>query len=167
MQEISLELAEAYFQDRVKELKAEIPNGTVNLFLVATILLDSLSTLAGKRDIFDYMPSEYRAKKADILLNRLTENGDIGRFFSLDFSIRGGMASGTRTLKLAFTHQNELHLQVQGAADLQKVVIAAEPFLQDIEGAITGFFADAREDVVIKYELLRHFNVKRLFGYGD
>lgn len=147
MTEIDLGYIEAYFHDRVKELKNQLPNGDPFVFIGALSVLATLSR-ASNKTMLELLPKKYDKLDKD------------------DFNTLGHAHIGLTTAyslvncRVSITHENKLHLRKDGS----RTALAAEPFIKDIDIAISQLFSDASVDPILGARLFVNFNETPVVG---
>ena len=142
--EIALDYAEAYFHNRVGELRNQLPNGDPFVFLGALVLLNVLFNHSGI-PIDELLPRRFKTNGA--VLKEALEN--MVEFWSF--------GSG-----LGMLHKPlEIHNKFDSVGNL---VLVAEPFLNLVDLAITKVFTDAKTDKVLAAKLYVSLNEHRLIG---
>lgn len=171
-QEMTLELVKAYYLDRVKELKNQIPFGDPFVFLGGFTLLNSLSALVTNEPyswgrITPYLEKRYGlfGKIFESTFYSMTSDFSLGTDHFMDKGFYG---------KLNLTHDDGKHLDKKLLDDStdkkQRVMltVAATPFLNDIEDIINEIFTAAETDKLLQSTIYVAANGKnRLVGYGE
>jgi hypothetical protein len=159
---LTLTYTQAYFQDRVKELRNQVPNGDPFVFLGALILLNSLASHSNKT-IKELLPDEYTRYFKDGI-ERMA--GLLPEFFALHFN---GVPNCDKVQhKLAFSHDDTHHLGESVSEDglMVRHIISAGKFLDTISQSINAVYDTAKDDELLALRLYLNVNERRLFGHG-
>ncbi len=150
--EITLELAEAYLQDRANELLSDCNSGTPFVFINAMGLLNVLASLLHVylKDL-PVVSEIYDMDAIKVAGQNLTQ------FFSLTEAVCSWEES-VRKLQL-------VHDESQMADPASTLV--AEPFVQDVKKAITATFAKLNSDKIAGLKVLVVLNEHPFVGYGN
>lgn len=149
--EVTLELAEAYLQDRANELLNDCKSGTPFVFINAMVILNVLSKLVGvSLSNFKYLGDSYSMDSLNAMYQRLIGN------FSLT---HGDQWYEVSCIKFNLSHENEKHLVNN--------TLSAEPFVLDIKKAITKVFDILKNDKIAAAKAYIKLNEYPFVGYGN
>jgi hypothetical protein len=148
MNRISVAVAKAYFLDRVKELRNQVPNGDPFVFLGMSAVFEALRNFEQSCVFLEYTHFgpmySYMSKVAELMEN-----------FSLTLFGRANS-----TVKLSHDNSKHLTCDTTGA-----VILAAEPCLDWLEERIHLVFDSQNKDLNEVAE--EYFNgPDKLFGYN-
>lgn len=172
-QVISLGTGREYLLNHVGALKKQVPAGDPFVFLGAFALLNELAHLFDdnyKRRILEENFG-YTDKVAGVVSEagqRMFNNFSLTQAPSTGFSsvfIGYGMQEDDSepVHKVNLSHKNREHLKIKDG----KVTLAAEAFLEDLEGAIHSLFDSIKDDEVASAKVFVKLNETPLIGYGE
>lgn len=172
-QVISLETGRQYLLNHVGALKKQVPAGDPFVFLGAFAILNELAHLFDNNNRSKTLKENfgYSSKIAGVVAeagHRMFNN------FSLTQAPHTGYASiyiGYGSMKedpepvnkVNLSHKNREHLKIKDG----KVTLAAEAFLEDLEGAIHSLFDSIKDDEVASAKVFVKLNETPLIGYGE
>lgn len=172
-QVISLETGRQYLLNHVGALKKQVPAGDPFVFLGAFALINELTHLFDKNYRGRILKENfgYNSKVADVVAeagHRMFNNFSLTQApQSCHSSIYIGYAEqeddSEPVHKVNLSHKNREHLKIKGG----KVTLAAEAFLEDLEGAIHSLFDSIKDDEVASAKVFVKLNETPLIGYGE
>jgi hypothetical protein len=160
LENITLDYAEAYLLDRIKELRHQVPHGNPFVFLGAFTLLELLTRgLGDGSDVastyLTFCGKELPPEAEKALRNSLVFHSPLTTF---------SLNCPEDKFKLNLTHEEENHLSVEETERGVKVTIAANSFLDDMENVIKNIFSSAKSLPVREARLFVYLNENRPIG---
>ncbi len=154
MERIKLDTIKAYFQDRVKELRNQLPNGDVFIFIGIAVVYGNLSDLVviNGRSVLDDLPSRNEMSNLLDLVSKLASD----------------IFKGNSSPKVRLTHDISKHLTYNTIEDREfSVNLAAEPCLDYLDMCIEYVFGEiVRLSLTERIEDEFNQSSGTLFGYN-